>query len=97
LSEEPLHARIVRPIRRARRGGRSIPRLGSYRKRIAAALRLWSRKRRTRRRLLELDDRLLRDIGVSRQEAIREARRSVSAHMPFPWSEGRRLPCDPWR
>ncbi len=34
---------------------------------------LWRGRARQRRRLLELDDRLLRDIGVTRSDALREA------------------------
>ena len=34
---------------------------------------LWHERARQRRRLLELDDRMLKDIGVSRADAVREA------------------------
>ncbi len=34
---------------------------------------LWRDRARQRRRLLELDDRLLSDIGVTRSDALREA------------------------
>ena len=43
---------------------------------IAATLRLWIERSRQRRHLAELaawDDHLLKDIGVSRDEALREA------------------------
>ena len=33
---------------------------------------LWRDRARQRRRLLELDDRLLRDIGITRSDAVRE-------------------------
>lgn len=36
----------------------------------------WMALRRSRQALLRLDERLLRDIGITREEAIREARRS---------------------
>lgn len=36
-------------------------------------LRTWQQRHRTRRDLLNLNDRLLRDIGISRAEAEREA------------------------
>jgi uncharacterized protein YjiS (DUF1127 family) len=39
-------------------------------------LRLWNRLHRQRRSLAELDDAMLRDIGVTRAEALAEARRS---------------------
>ena len=35
--------------------------------------RMWMARIRQRRQLVELDDRTLRDIGVSRDEALREA------------------------
>ena len=41
--------------------------------RVAAVLRLWWHRNRQRRRLLELEDRLLEDIGISRDAARREA------------------------
>lgn len=60
--------------------GRALPRrLASACKRLVPGLRLWLSKRRSRRRLADLDDRMLRDIGVSRAEAMREVRKS------FPW------------
>ncbi len=40
---------------------------------ILDRLDLWRERARTRRRLLTLDDRLLRDIGISRAEAWQEA------------------------
>jgi uncharacterized protein YjiS (DUF1127 family) len=43
---------------------------------LAASIRLWIARRRQRERLGELallDDRLLKDIGVSREDALREA------------------------
>lgn len=39
----------------------------------AARLRLWYRRARQRRQLLQLDERLLRDIGVTVDEARHEA------------------------
>jgi uncharacterized protein YjiS (DUF1127 family) len=40
---------------------------------ISATLRKWIARPRQRRDLAELEDHLLRDIGVSRGEALREA------------------------
>lgn len=39
----------------------------------------------TRRQLLEMDERMLKDIGVTRAEALREAARA-------PWDNGLRRP-----
>jgi len=38
-----------------------------------ATVRLWLHRRRTRRQLALLDDRRLRDIGLTRQDARRES------------------------
>ena len=40
-------------------------------------LRLWQQRHQGRRALLHLDERMLRDIGLNRMEAYREA------HKPF--------------
>jgi uncharacterized protein YjiS (DUF1127 family) len=42
---------------------------------VPSTLALWAARARQRRELLELDDRLLRDIDVSRTDAEREARK----------------------
>lgn len=42
---------------------------------LARLLRLWRDRRRQRRALAALDDRLLRDIGRARGEAMAEARK----------------------
>jgi uncharacterized protein YjiS (DUF1127 family) len=39
--------------------------------------RLWREVRRQRRELLDLDEHLLKDIGISRTEALQESRRPV--------------------
>jgi uncharacterized protein YjiS (DUF1127 family) len=41
-----------------------------------AGIALWRERRRQHRQLLELNDRLLADIGLSRQDAVEEALRS---------------------
>ena len=48
------------------------PKLGIWRGALAASGRFWSR-RRQRQALLELDDRLLADIGITRDQALGEA------------------------
>jgi uncharacterized protein YjiS (DUF1127 family) len=53
-----------------RRGCRQIPL--SW----LAGIALWRERRRQHRQLLELDDRLLADIGLSRQDAVEEALKS---------------------
>lgn len=55
---------------RARAAARAPARPG-----LRALLREWVRRWRQRRRLEDLDDRMLRDVGVTRADAEREARR----------------------
>ena len=43
--------------------------------RAAVQLETWSKRRRTRLALQQLDDRLLNDVGLNRREAYLEARR----------------------
>ncbi|MCB1929096.1 MAG: DUF1127 domain-containing protein [Rhodocyclaceae bacterium] len=38
-------------------------------RRLGATLRLWARRRRGRRELRELDEHILRDVGISRGQA----------------------------
>ncbi|MHA7867197.1 MAG: DUF1127 domain-containing protein [Salipiger thiooxidans] len=54
---------------------RPLPPMSAIALRIAVALAQWSERRRTRRALLQLDEHLLRDIGVERHVAFKEARR----------------------
>lgn len=53
----------------------SLPALPSLRTMLRAAI--------TRRQLAEMDDRMLKDIGISRVDALQEAER-------LPWDLGRR-------
>jgi uncharacterized protein YjiS (DUF1127 family) len=48
-------------------------------KRAAAALRTWRRQVRDRRELSELDDRMLRDIGLTRDDVLGRGERRVGA------------------
>lgn len=43
--------------------------------RVAVALETWARRARTRRALAQLDEHLLRDVGLDRRTAYIEARR----------------------
>ena len=60
----------------------SLPRRAGVPASLAAQARLFLGRlalRRQRRRLAELDDHMLRDIGLSREEALREASRGWGA------------------
>jgi uncharacterized protein YjiS (DUF1127 family) len=58
---------LALPRRRARR------RVAGICCRLAATWRVWRQRAEQRRQLLRLDDRMLRDIGVSREMAEKEA------------------------
>jgi uncharacterized protein YjiS (DUF1127 family) len=64
-----IEAPFVHPSQRA-------PALRAWMKRLWSGLKLCHERSRQRRHLLELDDHLLRDIGISREQAMREARKS---------------------
>jgi uncharacterized protein YjiS (DUF1127 family) len=48
---------------------------------IASSIAMGSERRHQRRELLGLDDRLLADIGISREQAVEEALKSSWAHL----------------
>ena len=54
----------------------AFPQNGTVLSRIWAAMRLWSERRAGRIVLRELSDDLLRDIGVTREEARRESEKA---------------------
>lgn len=56
-------------------GGYPLPLLARFAVQFAAIVTTWDMKRRTRRQLLKLDDRLLHDVGIERDAAYTEARR----------------------
>lgn len=60
---------LALPRRRVRRGVAGICR------RLAATWRVWRQRAEQRRQLALLDDRMLRDIGISRAAAEKEARK----------------------
>lgn len=69
---ETAPPRLLRPLARLRRGRRGLSRLlldGLWR------LLAWQERWRQRQTLLALDDRMLRDIGISRYDAIQEGRK----------------------
>jgi uncharacterized protein YjiS (DUF1127 family) len=74
--------RLVVPGRpRLRRGQSFVRELARQADRVIAALLRWQELARQRRALLHMDDHMLKDIGLSRADAVREAER------PF-WDEG---------
>ncbi len=75
----------------SRRGLPGLLDAQSWRNRFEATMatvRLWSRRRRTRPSLAELDDYMLRDIGLTRAEARQES------SIPF-WRPGGRRESSP--
>lgn len=61
----------------------SATRLTALARHAGKALRRRIERRRTRRHLSQLDDRELRDIGLSRQDVDREMARSFRFHRMF--------------
>ena len=59
---------------RHKRGANRIAKASPW-KRILVTLETWNERRRQRQNLVNLPDRLLRDIGIDRVEALREARK----------------------
>ncbi len=55
---------------------RPLPVLASLALRFAVVLAKWSERQRTRKALAQLDGHLLRDVGLERHVAYREARRT---------------------
>ncbi len=51
------------------------PQLLEQKARLIAILRRWHERARQRRQLAQLDDDRLRDIGISREQALAEARK----------------------
>ncbi len=68
--------------------GRSSERLRAGLARAILTLLRWQELVRQRRALLKMDDRMLKDIGISRADALREAGRRF-------WDEGDE-PWQPW-
>ena len=64
------------------RRGRFVRQLAGQAERAVTTLLRWHELARQRRALLRLDDTMLKDIGLTRTDALREADR------PF-WDEGR--------
>ena len=55
---------------------RPLPPLSNIALAVAVVLAKWAERRRTRMALADLDAHLLRDVGLTHDEAFREARRA---------------------
>lgn len=76
--------------------GAGTPRLAFF-WRLGRRLRLWRRRRRSRRHLSELDETQLRDIGVSPGEARAEVGKSFPWWTSFSWAGRENAVHDGWR
>jgi uncharacterized protein YjiS (DUF1127 family) len=56
--------------------GRAGGWLGGCFHKFAGTIQSWSRRCRTRRDLLEMDDHILKDIGINRIDALQEGRKA---------------------
>jgi uncharacterized protein YjiS (DUF1127 family) len=73
------HIELASPSRQALGWSWQIPL--SWLAKIASKIAMGLERRHQRRELLGLDDRLLADIGISREQAIEEALKSSWAHI----------------
>ena len=80
----PVRALPAVRQRLARRFGRAIRRVAWT---VCIRLLQWHELARQRRALLALSDHMLKDIGISRAEAEREARRAFWSHRMDPRSD----------
>ncbi len=72
-------------------GDHSVPRVMTKLNAFAAAVSLWCARRRQWRALLALDDRLLRDVGLTRAQAVEEACKPLRTRISrLPTQFGRR-------
>ena len=84
-----FYARRVGPDRRER-GAVSLARvLRSAGARLVLALLRWQELAQQRRRLLSLDDRMLKDIGISRADATQEGTRPFWDSRGAEWTSWR--------
>lgn len=56
--------------------------LSQLRYQLSTQLRQYHQRRRSRRQLLTLDDRLLNDIGITREQAKKEGQKAFWKHSP---------------
>lgn len=50
--------------------------LGGSAQKFVGTIRRWNHRHRTRRALLDMEDRMLKDIGISRSDALGEGRKA---------------------
>jgi uncharacterized protein YjiS (DUF1127 family) len=67
--------------------GTAEPNRFSLLSRLADLARTWLERHRSRRALAELDERLMRDIGLSRSEAMNES--VIPFWKPFTWLQSK--------
>ena len=56
-------------------GNRDLSRAMAKIRAVGATVSLWRSRQRERRDLIKLDDRFLRDIGITRRQALEEAKK----------------------
>jgi uncharacterized protein YjiS (DUF1127 family) len=75
LTSQAPYAYDAKTLQSDSKSSNSTHALKKYRRQLIKQLRIWHQRYRTRKQLAQLNTVALKDIGVSRSEAIKEAKK----------------------